>query len=184
MVAAGSGGLGGRLEVEEAGRLGQLKRAEDVLLAGCELGALVAGAGGAGESSEVEALELVAEVAPGLAGGALGDADEQQGEPAEQHVGADPLFLAVVDGPQLQRCLQIAPCALDLEQLFVAEGDVLGGEGGVGGAEQKLAVQALLGVDGGPVDAEQAGARLAKEATVAGPGLEPAGELVPRLCRQ
>src|SRR3990170_878458 len=109
MAAAGSGGL----ELEEARWFGQLEGAQDLLLAGGELGALAAEAGGAGEGAEVEALEFVAEVAPGLVGGVLGDPDEQEGEPAEEDVGADPLFLAVVDGAQLERGLQVAPGALD-----------------------------------------------------------------------
>src|SRR5712691_671196 len=179
MVAGGSGGLGGRFEVEEAGRLGQLEVAQDLFLAGGEFGALAADAGRAGEGAEVEPFELVAEVAPGFAGGVLGDADEEQGEPAEQDVGADPVFLAVVDGAQLEARLQVAPGALDLEQLLVAERDVLGGEGRVGGAQEKLAVEALLGSDGGPVDPKQPCLRLAEVAAVAGLGLEPAGEIVP-----
>src|SRR5712691_8391708 len=121
MVAGGSGGPGGRFEVEEAGRLGQLEVAQDLFVAGGEFGALAADAGRAGEGAEVEPFELVAEVAPGFAGGVLGDADEEQGEPAEQDVGADPVFLAVVDGAQLEARLQVAPGALDLEQLLVAE---------------------------------------------------------------
>ena len=35
---------------------------------------------------------------PGQAGASFGDADQQQGEPAEQDVGADAWFDAVVDG--------------------------------------------------------------------------------------
>ena len=42
------------------------------------------------------------------AGASFGDADEQQGEPAEQDVGADAWFEAVEDGPQLEGGLQVA----------------------------------------------------------------------------
>src|SRR5207244_11065105 len=56
---------------------------------------------------------------------------------------------------------------------------VLGGEGRVGGAQEKLPVEALLGGDGGAVDPKQPRLRLAEEAAVAGLGLEPAGEIVP-----
>jgi len=47
------------------------------VLAGGELGALLAGAGGAGERAEVQALGLVADVAPGVAGFVFDDADQQ-----------------------------------------------------------------------------------------------------------
>ncbi len=52
--------------------------------------------------------------------------DQQQREPAELHVCADPVFLAVVDGTQVERGLHLAPAALDVQQLLVAERDVLG----------------------------------------------------------
>jgi hypothetical protein len=45
--------------------------------AGGELGALLARAGGAGEGAQVHALELVAQVAPGLLGLVLGDPDQE-----------------------------------------------------------------------------------------------------------
>jgi len=96
----GGGWLGG-VEVQEQRRLSDVQGAEDVALAGGELGALLAGAGGSGERAEVHALELVAEVAPGVAGLVLGDPDQQQREPAEDHVRADPVFFAVADGAQV-----------------------------------------------------------------------------------
>jgi hypothetical protein len=68
---------------------------------------LTAGAGGPGEGPEVEALELVAEVAPGVLGVGFGDPDQQQRKPAEQHVRADPVFLAVVHGPQIEGALHV-----------------------------------------------------------------------------
>jgi len=46
-------------------------------------------------------------------------------------VRADAVFAAVMDGPQVQGALQVAPAALDLQQLLVAQRDVLGAEGGV-----------------------------------------------------
>ncbi len=46
------------------------------------------------------ALELVADPCPGASGGVLGDAHQEEGEPAEDDVGADALFEPVVDGPQ------------------------------------------------------------------------------------
>jgi hypothetical protein len=61
----------------------------------------------------------------------LGDPDQQQREPAEDDVRADAVFLAVADGAQVQRRLDVAPAALDLEQLLVAQRDVLGRQGRV-----------------------------------------------------
>jgi len=62
-----------------------------------DLGALPEGAGRAGEGAEADALQLAAHGRPGLPGRVLGDADEQQGEPAQDEVGANALFEPVVD---------------------------------------------------------------------------------------
>jgi hypothetical protein len=48
-------------------------------------------AGDALEGDEVQALELAAQVAPGVVGLALCEADEQQRQPADQDVRADAL---------------------------------------------------------------------------------------------
>jgi hypothetical protein len=58
---------------------------------------------------------------------------------------------------QVQDRFHVPPAAFDLQQLLVAGGDVLGRQGGVGAAQQVLAVQALFGFDRGAVDAQQAG---------------------------
>ena len=50
---------------------------------------------------------------------------------SEQDVGADAVLEAVKDGPQLERGLQVAEAAFGLEQVLVAERDVLGAEVGV-----------------------------------------------------
>ena len=60
--------------------------------------------------------------------------------------------------------------ARSISALLVAERDVLGGERRVGGSEQELAVQVLLGIDGGAVDPQLAGLGLAQEALVAALG--------------
>jgi hypothetical protein len=65
----------------------------------------------------VEPVELGADARPGASGGGFGDADEQQGQPAEQDVGADALFAAVVDRPQVDDLFQVAPAAFDLQEL-------------------------------------------------------------------
>ena len=53
---------------------------------------------GGGEGDQVHAVEFVAEVAPGVAGGVVGvvgDADQQQRQPAQLDVGADAVFAVV-----------------------------------------------------------------------------------------
>jgi hypothetical protein len=82
-----------------------------------------------------------------VSGGGLGDADEQEGEPAQDDVGADPLLEPVAGRPPVDDLLEVAPAALDLEEQLVADGDVSGGEPGVGAAEQVLAVEVLLRFD-------------------------------------
>ena len=54
-----------------------------------------------------------ADPVPGLAGRVLGDADEQEGEPAEDDVGADAVLAPVVDGAQVDDLLHVSPAALD-----------------------------------------------------------------------
>ena len=99
----------------------------------------------------------------GWPGGVLGDADQQEGEPAEDDVGADAVLAAVVDGAQVDDLLHVAPAAVHFQELLVAERDVLGGHVGVGAAQQVLAVEVLLGADPGLVDAEEAGGGDAQE---------------------
>ena len=84
------------------------------------------GAGGAGEGDEVQAYEFCRDPPPGAAGLALGDVDEQQREPGEQDVRADAVLESVEDRPQLDRGLGVAEAALGLEQVPLAERDVLG----------------------------------------------------------
>ncbi|MFF3062814.1 hypothetical protein [Streptomyces sp. NPDC057909] len=57
------------------------------------------------------AAEFGADPVPGGGGGAFGDADQQQGEPAQQHVGADAVLQAVEDRPQLQDRFEITESA-------------------------------------------------------------------------
>jgi hypothetical protein len=85
-------------------------------------------------------------------------------------VGADAVLEAVVDGPQVDHLVQVAPAPLDLQQLLVAKRDVLCGQVGVAGAQQVLAVQALLGLDGPLVGAQQPTGGDAQEAVQAGLG--------------
>src|SRR5688500_11289826 len=80
---------------------GDVEGGEDVALGLGEVGGLTEGAGRAGVGDGVQALELGAQAVPGLAGGLLGDADQEQGEPAQQDVSADTVLAAVVDRPKI-----------------------------------------------------------------------------------
>ena len=111
--------------------------------------------------------ELGADRAPGGAGAGLGEADEGEREEADQHVRADPLVFSVEDGPQQERPLQVAEGALGLDELLVAERDVLGRQRRIAGGQQVLAVEPLLGGDLLPVEEEPAALRLTE---VAGEG--------------
>ena len=134
----------------------------EVALAGGELARLAEVAVCGAEVALADLAELGADRAPGLIGARLGEADDHQGEEADQHVGADPVVFAVEDGPQQQRALEVAEGALRFEQLLVAERDVLGRERGVAGGEQVLAVEPLLGGDLRPVEREPAARALAQ----------------------
>src|SRR5208337_2428021 len=158
-----SGARGGEL-VDLRGRVDG-EPGEDVLLGLADLGALAEGAGGAGERADVDAAELAAQFRPGGSARVLGDAGQEEGEPAEDDVGADAFFLAVVDRAQVDDLLHVAPAALDFQELLIAQRDVLGGHLGIGGPEQaaggdpQVPVQAGLGGD----DAAELGALVPAE---------------------
>jgi hypothetical protein len=141
------------VEGGDAGRRLDLEGGEDRVLGVGGRSGLLDGAGGALQGDEVEALQLGRDPPPAFACGAFGDPDQQQGERADDDVGADSVFESVEDGAQLEGRLQVAEGAFGLAQVLVAERDLLGGEVGVGGGEQVLAVQALLGGDLQPVTA-------------------------------
>ncbi len=52
-----------------------------------------------------------------MASAAFGDPDEQQRQPAQQHVGADAGFEAVEDRPQLEGALEVTEAAFGLDRL-------------------------------------------------------------------
>jgi hypothetical protein len=93
---------------------------EDVALGFGDLGALPEGASRTGEGADGDALELVEQLRPGVPVGGLGDAGQERGEPAEDDVGADAYFFAVVDRAQVDDPFHVAPAALDFEELLVA----------------------------------------------------------------
>ncbi|MFD3623436.1 hypothetical protein [Streptomyces sp. NPDC058698] len=81
-------------------------------------------------------------------------ADQQQREPAQQHVGPDTVFETVEDRPQLQHRFQITKSALGFQESLVADHDLLGTQVRIGAGQQVLAVQTLLGLDLGAVDGQ------------------------------
>ncbi len=78
---------------------------------GGEFAALGDGALGGAQGDQVQAFQLVAQVAPGVAGLGLGDAEQQQGQPAQLDVGLDALLLVVVDRAQVEGGLDVAEAA-------------------------------------------------------------------------
>src|SRR6266496_6235419 len=77
-TAAGCGGVLGQGEVEEPWWLGELQGAQDGLLAGCGRGALGDPAVVGGQGDQVQPVQFVAGVGPGVGGAVLDDPDEQQ----------------------------------------------------------------------------------------------------------
>src|ERR1051325_9044759 len=80
---------------------GDVQGGEDVALGLGEVGGLAEGAGRAGVGDGVQAAQFLAQAVPGLAGGGLGDADQEQGEPAEHDVSAYAVLAAVVDRSEI-----------------------------------------------------------------------------------
>jgi len=60
----------------------------------------------------------------------LGDPDQQQRQPAQQHVGADAPLQPVPDPAQLQGGLEVPEGPLGLQQVLVAQRVALGAEVG------------------------------------------------------
>lgn len=120
------------------------------------------------EPDQLDPLQLGADLSPTLPALALDDPAEQQRQPADQDVGADPVLEAVEDGADRERSLEVAEAALGLEQVLVAEGGVLGTELGIAGLQQVLAVEPLLGLDPGAVELQPTALRLAQVTRVDG----------------
>ena len=93
-------------------------------------------------------------------------------------VGADAVLAVVEHRAQPERAFEVPPAAFDGEQLLVGGGQVVWGQGGVGGTQQPLAVQVRLPFDRGLVDAEQPGVGAPQVAAQAGLGLEAPDEFV------
>src|SRR5712672_3388886 len=147
--------MSGGLERDDLLRRGDGELGEQVPLRLGQLGALPEGAGRAGEGAHVQAVQVAADVVPGVAGGGLDDPDEQQRQPAQDDVGADAFFEPVAGGPQVDDLFHVPPAAFDFQELLVAQRDVLGGQVRVAAAQQVLAVEVFLGLDRGLAGAEQ-----------------------------
>jgi hypothetical protein len=117
-------------------------------------------AGGPGEGDRMHSAELDRDAAPGQPGAAFGDPDEEQRQPAQQHVGADAGLEAVEHRPQFEGGLQVPEAAFGFEEVLVAQRDVFGGQVGVAGGQLVLAVEAFLGGDLLPVDDQTARGQL------------------------
>ncbi len=110
---------------------------------------------GGGQGDQVHAVEFLPDVAPGAVGGVLDHPQEQQGEPAQLDVSSNPILAVVEHRPQPQSALHVQPSRSTCSRLLVGRGQIVLGEGGVGGAQQPLAVQVLLALDRRSVDAQQ-----------------------------
>src|SRR5258705_525444 len=126
-AGAWGGAVVGPLVVDGAGGGGDLddllgwvvvEGGEQVALRFGEFGALPECAAGSGEGDDVEPVEVGADGDPGVSGGGLRDAHEQQREPAEQDVGADTVFESVVDRAQVEHGFQVPPAAFDFQELL------------------------------------------------------------------
>jgi hypothetical protein len=105
--------LGGDLQV--LWRRVDVDHVEDGGLPVIELGAAQHLACGAGEPPDARALQIAAQVLPGVAGGALGDASQQQREPAQRDLGACAVLRPVVDQVPVDVGHEVAPAAFDLQ---------------------------------------------------------------------
>jgi len=115
---------------------------------------------------------------PGLPSFPLGHPDQMQGQPAQKHVGTDPIFFAMMDGAKFERGLQRPEGALDLEELLVSESHVFRGERVVGGGQQIFSVEALLRADLPHVDGDPPVLRLPQVPTVGLVGEKRTGRLL------
>jgi len=96
------------------------------MLAGVQLHESLVGCDG------VDSAEIDRDPSPGEHGAPFGNTDEQQGEPAQQHVGADAWFDPVEHWSQLEGRFEVAESPFGFEEVLVAERNVLGGQVWIG----------------------------------------------------
>ncbi len=125
---------------------------------------------GPGQLGQLDLLEVVADVAPGVAAGLLGHALDEQGQHGQEHMGLDALGGEVEHRAHPQPALELAPGLLDAHELLVAQRQVLGRQRVVVAVHDELAVVLLGGAHRGAVDAQLAGAGATQVAPVAAAG--------------
>jgi len=114
---------------------------------------------------------------PGLSRFPLGHSHHMQGQPAQKHVGSDPILFAMMDGAKFERGLQRPEGALYLEELLVPQRHVFRGERVVGGEQQIFSVEALLRADLPHIDGNLPVLRLPQVPTVGLVGEKRTGRL-------
>jgi hypothetical protein len=138
--------------VGDAGWCSHAAGDNNALLNLAEWGGLGDGAGGPGERHGVDPAELESDAPPCHAGAPLSDSDQQQGEPAQQDVGVDAWFDAVIDGSRVEGGFHVTEPAFGFEEVLIAERDVLGGQIRIRRRQQILAVDSFLGTHLGEID--------------------------------
>ena len=72
------------------------------------------------ECADLHPFEFDTDVLPGFTGFVLADPDEQESQPAQGDVRADPFFTPVVDRPQIEIGFQRSEAVLNVGQLLIA----------------------------------------------------------------
>ena len=89
----------------------------------------------------MKTFQLGPDLGPGHAGLQLCDPNQQQGEPAKHNMGADAVGLGVVYRSEGQGRLQGPEGPLNFHELFIPQGNILGRQTLVTGAQQIFAIQ-------------------------------------------
>ena len=97
-----------------------------------------------GKFAHVDSVEKFSNAVPSVAGFQLGQTNKEQGEPTKSHVASDTLILPVIHRPELQSGFECPEGPFYLEELFVAQGDLFGGEGVIAAREEVFAVELFL----------------------------------------
>src|SRR5574340_1038626 len=130
-------------------------------------GDLPDGAIGARQLGELDVLEIIADVAPGVLAGVLDGALQEEGEHRDGDMGMDAVGRPVKHRTHLQAALHGAPGLFDTLLLLVTQRHIFRAEGVVVAVDDELAVEALKLGDGLTVDG-QSGLGLLQQPPVAG----------------
>lgn len=146
--------LADRGEVVEPRRFGELEGREGRALCWGQFSTLGDSALCSGEGDQVHAVELASDVAPRVSNLDLGNAQDEQCQPAQLHMGADAVLAMVIHRSEVDGGLRVALPSFNFEEGLVSESDVLGRERLVGRAEEELAIEFGIPPDGRPIDAQ------------------------------